>query len=84
MVKLVIQRDSNPKIRRSVNMKEYLFQVNMMYKATDELIRLFVWASNGDEATYKVVSVIGGYNGSYVWRGTGPVYENNCIVSRMI
>ena len=65
-------------------MKEYLYQVNMMHKATDELIRLFVWASNGDEATHKVTSALGGYNGSYAWHGTGPVYENNSIVSRVI
>ena len=65
-------------------MKQNLYCVTMMHKRTHERISLKVWAQHTDEATHKVVGAIGGYRGEYEWRGSGPVYENNQLISRDI
>ena len=65
-------------------MKQVLYKVCMKHDKTGEKIDLMVWAENVDEATHKVVSAIGGYRGEYSWRGSGPQYENNRLVTREI
>lgn len=63
-------------------MKQYLYQVSMKDDKIGEVIKLRVWAGSVDEATHKVTCAIGGYRGEYSWQGSGPVYENNNLVSR--
>ena len=63
-------------------MKEYLFRVGMKDRITGEKVKLHVWAENVDEATHKVTGALFGVNGSYIWIGSGPEYENNKLVER--
>lgn len=65
-------------------MKEYQYRVCAKRKATGDVINLYVWAENTDAATHKLCGVLFGHLCEYEWRGTGPVYENNEIVSRTI
>ena len=65
-------------------MKQILYGVGMKHKATGEKLDLMVWAENVDEATHKVTGAIGGYRGEYAWTGSGPIYENNQLVTREI
>lgn len=62
-------------------MREQLFAVSMNDRS-GEKVKLMVWAANVSEATTKVVRAIGGPNGEYAWTGSGPVYENNEVVTR--
>ena len=74
LVKLVIERESNPnKKRKVVIMEEYLYQVNFICRCTGEKISLFVWGLNTDDATHKVTSVLCGFNGEYIWTGSNKV-----------
>lgn len=63
-------------------MKEHLYSVGLEHKQTGERIDLQVWARNTDEATHKLTGVLIGYSCPYRWTGSGPVYENNKIVTR--
>ena len=63
-------------------MKEYLYSVSTKNKRTGEKIELLVWAENGDIATGKLAGVLFGYYCEHEWTGTGPVHEDNEIVSR--
>ena len=65
-------------------MKQFLYNVDMKEDATGKKIELRVWAKNVDDATHKIVDAIGGYRGEYTWCGSGPVYENNNLVSRIV
>lgn len=65
-----------------VKMKEFLFCVNLICRVTGEKISIFVWGLNTDDATHKVTSVLCGYNGEYIWAGSGPEYRDNHLVSR--
>ena len=63
-------------------MKEQLFSVGIQHKKTGERISLQVWAENVDKATAHLVhgSLIGP-DAEYRWTGSGPIYENNEIVT---
>jgi hypothetical protein len=63
-------------------MKEYLYEVCIKDKKTNQKINLRVWAKNTDEATWKVVEPLVGYNKEYIWTGSGPIYENNKLIER--
>lgn len=65
-------------------MKEYQYRVSAKCKDTGDIIKLYVWAENGEIATHKLCGVLFGYDCEYEWRGTCPMYENNKIVSRDI
>lgn len=65
-------------------MKEHLYSVGLEHKKTEERIDLQVWARNTDEATHKLTGVLIGYTCLYRWSGSGPVYENNRIITREI
>lgn len=65
-------------------MKEYLFRVTIRHRDTNDKIHLNIWATNVDEATQKLCGTIIGYDCEYLWLGSGPVYENNEVVTRMI
>lgn len=66
------------------NMKRVnLYGVGMKHKQTDEKITLQVWASNNDEATHQC-NFLFDYDGEYRWTGTGPIYKDNQIVSKMV
>ncbi len=65
-------------------MKEYKYRVSVKCKDTGDIIELYVWAENGEIATNKLCDVLIGYRCEYEWRGTGPMYKNNQIVSRDI
>jgi len=64
-------------------MKEQLFEVGIQHIKTGEKIHLHVWAKNVNEATHELHGVIGPYT-EYRWTGSGPVYQNNEIVTREI
>ena len=64
--------------------KEYLYTVGMKSKQTGERINLKVWAETVEEATYKIVEVMGGVYGEYTWTGSGPLYENNEVIEREV
>ena len=63
--------------------KVNLYSVGMQHIKTGEKINLEVWATNVDEATHKC-NFLFNYDGEYRWTGSGPVYENNQLVSKMI
>lgn len=63
-------------------MKEYLYSIGMKDSRTGEKIHLRVWGKNVDDATNKITSALLGYRGEYVWTGSGPLYENNEVISR--
>lgn len=65
-------------------MKQQLFSVLLKNKRTDENIELLVWGKNVDEATNQLCSALFGVNGEYRWQGSGPVHENNEIITREI
>ncbi len=62
----------------------YLYSVGVINKRTGDKMNVEVWAENNDEATHKLTDALFGADGSYRWAGTGPVYENNQIVSKNI
>ena len=64
-------------------MTEQLFRVSMEHKKTGEKIRLYVWASNVDEATHKLTNALFGAYGEYRWIGSGPEYgDDNKVIRR--
>lgn len=63
-------------------MKEYLYSIGMKDSRTGEKMCLRVWGKNVNDATAKITSALFGYHGEYVWSGSGPLYENNEIISR--
>lgn len=63
-------------------MKEYLWQVGIKDKRTDEKLNLRVWAKSNEEATHKLTDALFGYYAEYVWTGTSPLYENNKRIER--
>ena len=63
--------------------KQILFSVGIQHKKTGEKINLEVWAESVEKATYELGGVIS-YDTQYRWTGTGPVYENNEVVTREI
>lgn len=63
-------------------MKEHLYSVGLEHKKTGERIDLQVWAKNTKEATHKLAGVLIGYYCPYRWTGSGPIYENNQIITR--
>ncbi len=65
-------------------MKENLYEVGIKDKRTGEKMNLRIWAKNTDAATRKVTNTFFGVDGEYQWCGTGPLYENNKIISREI
>lgn len=65
-------------------MKEHLYSVGIQHKETGEKIDLLVWAKNTEEATHKLTGTLIGYTCQYRWCGSGPVYENNRLVTRDI
>lgn len=65
-------------------MNEHLYSIGLKHKKTGERIDLQVWAKNTDEATHKLTGILIGYDCPYRWTGTGPVYENNKIVTRKV
>ena len=64
-------------------MKEQLFEVGVEHIKIGERISLRVWAKTVHEATHGLHGVIGPYT-EYRWTGSGPVYENNEIVTREV
>lgn len=67
-----------------MEMKEHLYEVSLRHVKTGERITLQVWAENTDAATDGLVDVLIGYRCEYEWRGTGPVYKDNKLVSRTV
>ena len=65
-------------------MKQQLFEVHAKNKRSGEVIKLYVWGKNVDEATNQLCEPLFGVNGEYIWQGSGPVHENNEIVWRVI
>lgn len=63
--------------------KVNLYSVGMRHIKTGEKVNLEVWAENVDEATHKC-NFLFNYNGEYHWTGSGPVYKDNQLVSKMI
>lgn len=64
-------------------MKEQLFGVSIEHKKTSERISLHVWAEHVSTATHKLVhGGLIGADAEYRWMGSGPVYEDNKIVTR--
>lgn len=63
-------------------MKEHLYSVGLEHKKTGERIDLQVWAKNTEEATHNLTGVLIGYYYPYRWTGSGPIYENNKIITR--
>lgn len=53
-------------------------------KETGERIDLKIWAENVDRATAKAIGVMGGPNAQYIWTGTGPMYKNNEVITRIV
>lgn len=62
--------------------KEYLYEVSIIDKKTNQKINLRVWAKHTDDATWKVVEPLVGYNKEYTWFGSAPIYENNKLIER--
>lgn len=62
--------------------KEYLYEVGIRPKNGGETIDLRVWSEDAVSAGSWIVCRLCGAYGEYEWRGTGPVYENNQIVTR--
>lgn len=65
-------------------MKEHLYHVGIEHKKTGQKLDLQVWAKNTDEATHKLTGVLIGYDCPYRWTGSGPIYENNRLITREI
>lgn len=65
-------------------MKEHLYSVGLKDMRTGEKLKLRIWAENTDAATHKITSALFGINGEYQWTGSGPLYENNELISREI
>lgn len=65
-------------------MKENLYTVGLKDRRTGENLDLRIWAETTDAATHKITNALFGACGEYVWRGTGPLYENNKLISREI
>ena len=63
-------------------MKQQLFLVGIKDKKTGEEIHLKVWAEDVTKATYSLCDVLIGPDAEYIWTGSGPIYENNKIVTR--
>lgn len=63
-------------------MKEHLYSVGLEHKKTGERIDLQVWAKNTEDATHKLTGVLIGYYCPYRWTGSGPIYEDNKIITR--
>lgn len=63
-------------------MTEHLYSIGMKDKRTGEKINLRIWAKNTDEATHKVCGILLGAYCEYIWTGSGPLYENNELISR--
>lgn len=65
-------------------MTEQLFSVGIKDKRTGEKTNLRIWAKNVDEATSKICGVLLGFDTEYIWTGSGPVHENNEVITREI
>ena len=65
-------------------MKQNLYRVSLKNKRTNETLQLLVWSDNVDNATHSLCGILIGYNCEYSWIGSGPVYENNQLVTREI
>ena len=63
-------------------MTEQLFRVSMKHNQTGEKLSLYVWAENVDKATGQLCGVLLGHDREYSWLGSGPVYENNEVITR--
>lgn len=63
-------------------MKEHLYQVGLEDKRTGERINLRIWAESTDAATHKITNAAFGAYGEYRWTGSGPLYENNQLITR--
>ena len=64
--------------------KVNLYYVNLIHRKTGEKVELHVWAEHTGEATHKCASLYDPYTGEYQWMGSGPIYENNKLVSKVI
>lgn len=62
---------------------EYLYSVGMEDRETGERLNLKVWAEYTDAATHKLTTALFGAYGPYRWTGTGPIYRNNKLVTRI-
>ena len=63
--------------------REILYSVGIQHVETGERINLEVWAENVDKATYGLRGIIA-YKTQYRWTGTGPLYKDNDVISRMV
>ena len=61
---------------------EHLYEVGLEDRKTGERINLKVWATSTSSATHGLSKTLLGAYGPYRWTGTGPVYENNELVTR--
>lgn len=62
---------------------EHLYSVGMVDRETNEKVNLKVWATNTDNATHKITNALFGAYGPYRWTGSGPIYRNNELVTRI-
>lgn len=62
---------------------EHLYSVGMVDREIGEKVKLKVWAKNTDAATHKITNALFGAYGPYRWTGTGPIYRNNELVTRI-
>ena len=62
---------------------EHLYSVGMVDQQTGEKVNIKVWAETTDKATHKLTSALFGAYGPYRWTGTGPLYENNKVITRL-
>ena len=61
---------------------EHLYEVGLKDRRTGEKIDIKVWATSTDAATHKLCDALFGAYGHYLWTGTGPIYENNELITR--
>ena len=62
---------------------EHLYSVGMEDRETGERLNLKVWAENTDATTHKITNALFGAYGPYRWTGSGPIYRNNELVTRI-
>ena len=61
---------------------EHLYMVGLKDRRTGEKIDIKVWATSETDATHKLSRSLLGAYGPYRWTGTGPIYENNELITR--
>lgn len=61
---------------------EILYEVGLKHKETGERLNVHVWGTDVHQATSALLNSLIGPDNKYIWKGTGPVYKNNKLVTR--